>query len=69
MSRVRRGKFMEHSLAYAAAHAWEVSRTGGGHLRFDKPGCRPVFSSFSPSCPFADRKTLARLKQHERTTA
>lgn len=68
MSKVRNGKNMEQSLDYAAAHGWTVSRTGGGHLRFDKPGCQPVFSSSTPSCPYADKKTLIRMKQHERTT-
>lgn len=45
-------------------HGWEWSRTRGGHLRFDRPGCTPVFASSTPSDPrsFKNAKALLRRK-------
>ncbi|REC93400.1 hypothetical protein C8D72_3446 [Kushneria indalinina DSM 14324] len=48
---------------YAVDHGWFVERTRGGHVRFIKPGCPPVFTGFSPSDTRAERNVLARLRR------
>lgn len=54
------------AVEYVEAHGWKVVVTGSGHLRYDKPGHRPIFSSRTPSCPHAAKKTIKRIDKHER---
>ncbi|WP_239023926.1 hypothetical protein [Salinicola corii] len=35
----------------------------GGHLRFLKDGCPPVFTGYSPSDARAEKNMLARLRR------
>ncbi|CAO1665239.1 MULTISPECIES: type II toxin-antitoxin system HicA family toxin [unclassified Salinicola] len=51
---------------YAVTHGWNVERTRGGHVRFIKPGCPPVFTGFSPSDARAEKNVLARLRREQR---
>ena len=51
---------------YAVTHGWNVERTRGGHVRFIKPGCPPVFTGFSPSDARAEKNVLARLRRVQR---
>lgn len=50
-------------IRFAQAHGWQVSRTGGGHLRFSKAGCRPVFTSSTPGDHRAVRNARAMLRR------
>lgn len=54
---------------WAQANGWTISRTGGGHLRLDKEGCGAVFSSSTPSCPYAARKTIKKCQRNEEEAA
>ncbi len=51
MARLLRGakRGIERVVRYAVAHDWTVERTRGGHVKLSKPGCAPVFTSFTPS--------------------
>ncbi|RCV86889.1 hypothetical protein [Billgrantia montanilacus] len=51
MARPLRGakRGIERVVRYAVAHDWTVERTRGGHVKLSKPGCSPVFTSFTPS--------------------
>lgn len=46
----------------AENQGWEVSRTGGGHLRWMSPEGKVVFSAFSPS----DKRALQNTKKELR---
>lgn len=54
---------MKRVVRYAINHGWEVERTRGGHLRFNKAGCPPVFTGYSPSDVRAEKNVLARLRR------
>ncbi len=54
---------------HATNNGWTVFLTGGGHLRFDKQGRQSVFSSSSPSCPFAHKKIIADMVRRDKATA
>lgn len=57
---------MKRVIRYAIDHGWAVERTRGGHVRFIKPGCPPVFTGFSPSDARAEKNVLARLRRVQR---
>ncbi|MGQ7245167.1 type II toxin-antitoxin system HicA family toxin [Salinicola sp. V024] len=57
---------LKRVVRYAVTHGWIVERTRGGHVRFIKPGCPPVFTGFSPSDARAEKNVLARLRRMER---
>ncbi|MEQ5055688.1 type II toxin-antitoxin system HicA family toxin [Klebsiella michiganensis] len=50
-------------LEYAHTLGWQASRTSGGHLRFCKPGCTPVYTSSTPGDHRAFRNARAMLKR------
>ena len=52
-------------LDYAADTGWAVSHTKGGHLKFSKPGSRPVFCSSTSS----DRRALLNARADLRRAA
>lgn len=54
---------LKRVVRFAVSHGWVVERTRGGHVRFTKPGCPPVFTGFSPSDARAERNVLARLRR------
>jgi len=62
----RCGKSLLHLLAYAANNGWTARRTRGGHVRFQKLGCAPVFTSSTPSDWRAYRNALAMLVRADR---
>lgn len=47
--------------AWAEELGWSWSRTKSGHLRFDRQGCGPVFTSFTPSDHRSYKNTKALL--------
>ena len=53
----------------AAALGWSWSLTRSGHVRFDKPGRRPVFTATTPSDWRAPRNAAATLRRLDRTAA
>lgn len=57
---------LKRVVRYAVDHGWIVERTRGGHVRFIKPGCPPVFTGFSPSDARAEKNVLARLRRVQR---
>lgn len=54
---------LKRVVRYAVDHGWDVERTSGGHVRFLKPGCPPVFTGFSPSDARAEKNVVARLRR------
>lgn len=50
-------------LTYARQSGWAVHRTSGGHLKFTKPGCRPVYTSSTPGDHRAVRNARALLRR------
>lgn len=62
----RCGKSLLHLLVYAANNGWQARRTRGGHVRFQKPGRSPVFTSSTPSDWRAYRNALAMLTRADR---
>lgn len=57
---------LKRVVRYAVNHGWDVERTNGGHVRFLKPGCPPVFTGFSPSDARAEKNVVARLRRVQR---
>ncbi|OLU22503.1 hypothetical protein BVH03_25120 [Pseudomonas sp. PA15(2017)] len=57
----RCGKSLLALLVYAHNNGWQACRTRGGHVRFQKPGRPPVFTSSTPSDWRAYRNALAML--------
>ncbi|PUA41376.1 hypothetical protein C5U62_32140 [Pseudomonas protegens] len=51
---------------FALDNGWQVSRTPGGHLKFTKPGHKPIFISSTPSDYRADRNARANLRRADR---
>lgn len=62
----RCGKSLLFLLVYAANNGWTARRTRGGHVRFQKPGCVPVFTSSTPSDWRSYRNALAMLVRADR---
>lgn len=60
---------LKRVVRYAHDHGWKVRRTRGGHVRFTKPGCPPVFTGFSPSDARAEKNVLARLRRVQKRAA
>lgn len=64
----RGNKALAMLLEYALMQGWQVSRTPGGHLRFCKPGCAPVYTSSTPGDHRAVRNARAMLKRRSLKT-
>lgn len=62
----RCGKSLLHLQVYAANNGWTARRTRGGHIRFQKPGSPPIFTSCTPSDWRAYRNALAFLIRADR---
>lgn len=65
LSAARGCKGMQRLVCYAATRGWEVQRTSGGHLRFSKPGCASVFTSFTTKDRRAELNARAQLRRAE----
>ncbi|HFJ0421562.1 TPA: type II toxin-antitoxin system HicA family toxin [Pseudomonas aeruginosa] len=53
-------------IEFALSEGWSVCRTGGGHLRFSKPGMPPIFTSSTASDYRASQNAWARLRRAAR---
>lgn len=49
--------------AFAQSEGWTVTRTSGGHIKFSKQGCAPIFTSCTASDYRAERNAIARLRR------
>jgi hypothetical protein len=56
---------MQRLVRYATTQGWEVQRTSGGHLRFTKPGCAAVFTSFTTKDRRAELNARSQLRHAE----
>nr|WP_288356111.1 hypothetical protein [uncultured Pseudomonas sp.] len=56
-------KNLKDLVAFALGEGWVVTRTQGGHLRFTKTGCAPIFTSSTPSDHRAGRNARAQLRR------
>lgn len=65
LSAARGCKGMQRLIRYAATRGWQVQRTSGGHLRFTKPGCAPVFTSFTTRDRRAELNARSQLRRAE----
>ncbi|MFC4160753.1 type II toxin-antitoxin system HicA family toxin [Chitinimonas lacunae] len=54
---------------HALARGWTVARTPGGHLRFNKPGLPPIYTSATASDHRSWRNARAQLDRAERAAA
>ncbi|SFY07881.1 hypothetical protein [Azotobacter vinelandii] len=69
MASLRRLKKSLRALAeLASTEGWMLQRTRGGHLRFSKPGCAPIFMSSTPSDHRAFLNARAQLRQSRHAT-
>ncbi|UNO26839.1 hypothetical protein [Pseudomonas amygdali] len=48
---------------FAISQGWAVHRTHGGHVKFTKGGCLPIFTSFTPSDHRASLNARAQLRR------
>jgi hypothetical protein len=53
----------------AAEYGWQLTPTSGGHIKFTKRGCPPVFAAATPSCWRAMRNLEAMLRRVVRQAA
>lgn len=51
---------------FALGEGWCVVRTSGGHLKFTKPGCAPIYTSATASDHRAPLNARARLRRADR---
>lgn len=62
-------KRLQPLIEFALREGWKVSRTAGGHLKFQKPGLPPIFTSSTAGDHRAGRNALAHLRRADRTQA
>lgn len=53
-------------IEFALGEGWSVVRTPGGHLKFSKPGCTPIYASSTAGDYRADRNARAQLRRADR---
>ncbi|WP_044422847.1 hypothetical protein [Pseudomonas syringae group genomosp. 3] len=65
MSAFLRGtkKPLQELAEFAISQGWAVHRTNGGHVKFTKGGCSPIFTSFTPSDHRAGLNARAQLRR------
>lgn len=51
---------------FALGEGWRVVRTPGGHLKFSKPGCAPIYTSSTASDHRAGLNARAQLRRADR---
>jgi predicted RNA binding protein YcfA (HicA-like mRNA interferase family) len=49
--------------ALAEKYGFSLTKTAGGHVRFERSGCPPVFASSSPRTDCGPRKVESDLKR------
>lgn len=66
MARYNGSEAVRRVIEYAAGRGFEPSRTKGGHLKFTKPGRKPVFFSCTPGDRRAPLNAMSNLRKSER---
>ncbi|MDU8358507.1 MULTISPECIES: hypothetical protein [Pseudomonas] len=56
-------KALQDLALFAIAQGWVVQRTRGGHVKFTKGGCCPIYTSFTPSDHRAGLNARAQLRR------
>ncbi|MDT3722965.1 hypothetical protein [Pseudomonas oryzihabitans] len=56
-------KNLQALVAFAIDEGWAVTRTRGGHVKFTKLGCSPIFTSSTPSDYRASLNARALLRR------
>ncbi|WP_122341975.1 hypothetical protein [Pseudomonas caricapapayae] len=56
-------KSLQALAEFAISQGWAVQRTHGGHVKFTKGGCSPIYTSFTPSDHRADLNARAQLRR------
>lgn len=56
-------KAIQDLAEFAVLNGWIVQRTRGGHVKFSKGGCTPIYTSFSPSDYRAGLNARAQLRR------
>lgn len=54
---------------FALSEGWRVVRTPGGHLKFTKPGCAPIYTGSTPGDRRAGLNARAQLRRASRQVA
>ncbi len=60
-------KNLQALVAFAIDEGWVVTRTRGGHVKFTKLGCPPIFTSSTPSDYRAGLNARALLRRAQPT--
>lgn len=53
-------------IEFALADGWHVKRTPGGHLKFTKRGCAPIYTSSTASDHRAGLNARAQIRRADR---
>ena len=53
-------------IEFALAEGWHVKRTPGGHLKFTKRGCAPIYTSSTASDHRASLNARAQIRRADR---
>lgn len=53
-------------IEFALSEGWHVKRTPGGHLKFTKRGCAPIYTSSTASDHRASLNARAQIRRAER---
>ncbi|MCK9987937.1 MAG: hypothetical protein AzoDbin1_04409 [Azoarcus sp.] len=53
-------------IEFALAEGWHVKRTPGGHLKFSKHGCAPIYTSSTASDYRASLNARAQIRRADR---
>ncbi|VFR54048.1 FIG034647: hypothetical protein in PFGI-1-like cluster [plant metagenome] len=53
-------------IEFAIGEGWHVERTPGGHLKFTKTGCKPIYTSSTASDHRASLNARAQVRRADR---
>lgn len=53
-------------IEFALSEGWHVKRTPGGHLKFTKRGCAPIYTSSTASDHRASLNARAQIRRADR---
>ena len=59
-------KRLRSLIEFALAEGWHIKRTPGGHLKFTKHGCAPIYTSSTASDHRASLNARAQIRRANR---
>ena len=59
-------KRLKALIEFAVAEGWQVKRTPGGHLKFTKVGCSPIYTSSTASDHRASLNARSQIRRADR---